>query len=306
MKDLKKAFFIVILLVCNVINAQINEVNLWKGEIPNAIKNSEFKEVKEFKDSVLNRTSKVSVPTITIFKPEHSNGTSVVIFPGGGYKHLAMNKEGYRVAEFLNHLGITALVLKYRLPNDAIMVNKNIGPLQDAQEAIRFVRRNAKVWNLDKNKIGVIGFSAGGHLAATLSTRFNEFVYKVKDDVSAKINFSILIYPVISMENSITHQGSKNNLLGKSASKQKIETFSNEKQVSSITPKTFLVHATDDTSVPVENSLQYYLALKANKIPVEMHIYEKGGHGFGLGKSGTSLNWSSHLKNWLQENQFAN
>ena len=217
-----------------------------------------------------------------------------------------MNKEGYRVAEFLNHLGITALVLKYRLPNDAIMVNKNIGPLQDAQEAIRFVRRNAKVWNLDKNKIGVIGFSAGGHLAATLSTRFNEFVYKVKDDVSAKINFSILIYPVISMENSITHQGSKNNLLGKSASKQKIETFSNEKQVSSITPKTFLVHATDDTSVPVENSLQYYLALKANKIPVEMHIYEKGGHGFGLGKSGTSLNWSSHLKNWLQENQFAN
>ena len=306
MKDLKKAFFVVIFLVCNVINAQINEVNLWKGEIPNAIKNSEFKEVKEFKDSVLNRTSQVSVPTITIFKPEHPNGTSVVIFPGGGYKHLAMNKEGYKVAEFLNDLGITALVLKYRLPNDAIMVDKNIGPLQDAQEAIRFVRRNAKVWNLDKNKIGVIGFSAGGHLAATLSTRFNEFVYKVKDDVSAKINFSILIYPVISMENSITHQGSKNNLLGKSASKQKIETFSNEKQVSSITPKTFLVHATDDTSVPVENSLQYYLALKANKIPVEMHIYEKGGHGFGLGKSGTSLNWSSHLKNWLQENQFAN
>jgi acetyl esterase/lipase len=302
MKDLKKVFFVVVILVCNINYAQTNEVNLWNGAIPNAIENSEFKEIKVFKDSILNRTSQVSVPTITIFKPEHPNGTSVVIFPGGGYRHLAINKEGYKIAEFLNNIGITAIVLKYRLPNDAIMEDKKIGPLQDAQEAIRFVRRNAEVWNLDENKIGVIGFSAGGHLAATLSTRFNETVYKVKDDVSAKVNFSILIYPVISMENSITHKGSKINLLGKSASKETVGNFSNEKQVSSITPKTFLVHATDDTSVPVENSIQYYLALKANNIPVEMHVYEKGGHGFGLGKSGTTLNWSSNLKNWLQVN----
>lgn len=302
MKDLKKVFFVVVILVCNINYAQTNEVNLWNGAIPNAIENSEFKEIKVFKDSILNRTSQVSVPTITIFKPEHPNGTSVVIFPGGGYRHLAINKEGYKIAEFLNNIGITAIVLKYRLPNDAIMEDKKIGPLQDAQEAIRFVRRNAEVWNLDENKIGVIGFSAGGHLAATLSTRFNETVYKVKDDVSARINFSILIYPVISMEDSITHKGSKNNLLGNSPSKEKTGPFSNEKQVSSLTPKTFLVHATDDTSVPVENSINYYLALKTDNIPAEMHIYEKGGHGFGLGKNGTSKSWSTSLTNWLKEN----
>tara|TARA_R110001592_G_scaffold52486_2_gene160535 strand:- start:1091 stop:1972 length:882 start_codon:yes stop_codon:yes gene_type:complete len=282
--------------------AQSVEINLWDSEISGAIENPNYKEVKIYKDSILQSTSKVSVPTLTIFKPKIPNGTSVVIFPGGGYHHLAMNKEGYKVAQFLNNLGITAFVLKYRLPDDAIMGDKQIGPLQDAQEAIRYVRRTVTVFNLDENKIGVLGFSAGGHLAATLSTRFTESVYKVKDDISAKINFSILIYPVISMDSLITHQGSKTNLLGNSPSKEKTRTFSNEKQVSPLTPKTFLVHATDDTSVSVENSINYYLALKAHNIPVEMHVYEKGGHGFGLGKNGTSKSWSTSLANWLKEN----
>ncbi|QOD60206.1 alpha/beta hydrolase [Polaribacter haliotis] len=306
MKKIQKVVNVVFFYVCSLCNAQSIEVNLWNGTIPNAINNSEFKEIKVFKDSILNKTSQVSVPTITIFKPEQPNGTSVVIFPGGGYKHLAINKEGYKVAKFLNNLGITAFVLKYRLPNNIIMKDKKIGPLQDAQEAIRFVRRKAEIWNLNKNKIGVIGFSAGGHLAATLSTQFNKTVYKMKDDVTSKINFSILIYPVISMEDSITHKGSKINLLGKFASKENTETFSNEKRVSTLTPKTFLVHASDDKSVPIENSLQYYLALKVNNIPVEIHIYEKGGHGFGLGKSGTSKSWTSSLINWLIENDLTN
>lgn len=282
--------------------AQFVEISLWDSEIPGSIENSNYKEVKIYKDSILQSTSKVSVPTLTIFKPKIPNGTSVFIFPGGGYHHLAMNKEGYKVAQFLNNLGITAFVLKYRLPNDAIMDDKQIGALQDAQEAIRYLRRNLSIFNLDGNKIGVLGFSAGGHLAATLSTRFNEAVYKVKDSISAKINFSILIYPVISMDSLITHQGSKNNLLGNSLSKEKSATFSNEKQVSSLTPKTFLVHTTDDAAVPVENSINYYLALKKNNIPVEMHLYEKGGHGFGLGKNGTSKSWSESLTNWLKEN----
>ena len=302
MKLLNNLLIIYLFLVSFLNQAQSVEINLWDSEISGAIENPNYKEVKIYKDSILQSTSKVSVPTLTIFKPKIPNGTSVVIFPGGGYHHLAMNKEGYKVAQFLNNLGITAFVLKYRLPDDAIMGDKQIGPLQDAQEAIRYVRRTVTVFNLDENKIGILGFSAGGHLAATLSTRFTESVYKVKDDISAKINFSILIYPVISMDSLITHQGSKTNLLGNSPSKEKTRTFSNEKQVSPLTPKTFLVHATDDTSVSVENSINYYLALKAHNIPVEMHVYEKGGHGFGLGKNGTSKSWSTSLANWLKEN----
>ena len=284
------------------IQAQSTEFNLWEDEIPNSIKNENYKEIKIYKDSILDKTSQVSVPTITVFKPINPNGTAVVIFPGGGYKHLAINKEGTKVAEWLNSLGITAFVVKYRLPNDAIMVDKLIAPLQDAQEAIRFVRRKSKEFNLNEDKIGVLGFSAGGHLAATLSTQFNRKVYSLSDETSAKPSFSILIYPVISMDEAITHQGSKNNLLGISPSKEKVAKFSNETQVDNTTPKTFLVHATDDKSVPVENSIHYYLALKDHKIPVEMHIYEKGGHGFGLGKESTSKFWIQACEKWLKSN----
>ena len=284
------------------IQAQSTEFNLWEDEIPNSIKNENYKEIKIYKDSILDKTSQVSVPTITVFKPTNPNGTAVIIFPGGGYRHLAINKEGTKVAEWLNSKGITAFVLKYRLPNDAIMVDKSIAPLQDAQEAIRFVRRKSKEFNLNKDKIGVLGFSAGGHLAATLSTQFNRKVYSLSDKTSAKPSFSILIYPVISMDEAITHQGSKNNLLGISPSKEKAAKFSNETQVDNATPKTFLVHATDDTSVRVENTLKYYLALKANNIPVEMHIYEKGGHGFGLGKESTSKFWIQACEKWLKSN----
>lgn len=283
--------------------AQNTEFNLWGNDIPNSIEDKNYQEIKIYKDAVLDKTSQVSVPTITVFKPKNPNGTAVVIFPGGGYKHLAINKEGYKVATWLNTLGITAFVVKYRLPNDAIMVVKSIAPLQDAQEAIRFVRRKAMEFNIDEHKIGVLGFSAGGHLAATLSTQFNRKVYSLGDETSAKPNFSILIYPVISMNDLITHKGSKNNLLGVTPSKEKAAIFSNENQVDKDTPKTFLVHATDDKSVSVENSIQYYLALKKHQIPVEMHIYEKGGHGFGLGAGNTSKFWSLACEKWLKSNK---
>lgn len=283
--------------------AQNTEFNLWGNDIPNSIEDKNYQEIKIYKDAVLDKTSQVSVPTITVFKPKNPNGTAVVIFPGGGYKHLAINKEGYKVATWLNTLGITAFVVKYRLPNDAIMVVKSIAPLQDAQEAIRFVRRKSKEYNIDEHKIGVLGFSAGGHLAATLSTQFNRKVYSLGDETSAKPNFSILIYPVISMDDLITHKGSKNNLLGITPSKEKVAIFSNENQVDKDTPKTFLVHATDDKSVSVENSIQYYLALKKHQIPVEMHIYEKGGHGFGLGVENTSKFWSVACEKWLKSNK---
>lgn len=284
--------------------AQNTEFNLWEKETPNSLKNENYQEIKIYKDSILDKTSQVSKPTITIFKPQKPNGTSIVIFPGGGYKHLAINKEGYKVAKWLNSLGITAFVLKYRLPNEAIMIYKTIAPLQDAQEAIRFVRRKSNELNLDENKIGILGFSAGGHLAATLSNQYYKKIYAIKDNTSAKPNFSILIYPVISMDDAITHKGSKNNLLGNKPSTKKIIKYSNEKQVDSLTPITFLVHATDDNSVPVENSIDYYLALKKYKISAELHIYQKGGHGFGLGKKNTSQFWGKACEKWLKTNKF--
>jgi acetyl esterase/lipase len=246
------------------------------------------------------------VPTITIFTPTETkaNGTAVIIFPGGAYSHLAMNKEGKKVAKWLNSLGITAFLLKYRMPSDLTMKDKTIGPLQDAQEAVRMVRRNATKWNLDSNKIGVIGFSAGGHLAATLSTNFSEITYESLDTTSPRPDFSILIYPVISMQNEITHKGSKEKLLGLDPSVELINKFSCELHVNTTTPNTFIIHATDDQSVPVENSINYYLALKNNKIQCELHLYEKGGHGFGLGFLNTSKNWTFNCENWLENNNY--
>lgn len=284
--------------------AQDKVVSLWENTVPDAINSNTYMEDEIFEDGILKSTSRVSLPTLSIFLPkkELSNGTAVVICPGGGYSHLAINKEGFKVAKWLNTLGITAFVLKYRLPNDEIMKNKTIGPLQDAQEALRFVRRNAEQWNVKVDKIGIMGFSAGGHLAATLSTQYNKKIYKVSDSISARPNFSILIYPVISMIDGITHNGSKNNLLGNAPSEVLIKKYSNELQVTSKTPPTFLIHATDDTSVPVTNSINYYLALKDNTIPVEMHVFQKGGHGFGLGMENTSKNWTSICENWLKSN----
>jgi len=295
----------VYLFASGVIYSQDSTFSLWPDEIPNALTINDYSEIEIIHDGQLKSTSKVSIPTLTLFLPHKnkSNGTAIVICPGGGYHHLAIDKEGYKIAKWLNTLGITAFVLKYRLPNDSIMTDKIIGPLQDAQEAIRFVRRNADNYHLDREKIGVLGFSAGGHLAATLSTHYEDQVYEA-DSISAKPDFSILIYPVISMKNSITHQGSRENLLGISPSQEIIDKYSNEEQVSASTPPTFIVHATDDKSVPVENSIYYYLKLKENNVPAELHLYEKGGHGFGLGKVDTSQFWTEDCAYWLKSRDF--
>ena len=284
--------------------SQNTEIPLW-DKIPNAIAVADYKEeMTYFNDGSINGISKVSQPTLTLFLADAkiANGTSVVICPGGGYHHLSINKEGYKIAQWLNSLGISAFILKYRMPSDLTMKDKTVGPLQDAQEAIRMVRRNAEKWKLDSSKIGIMGFSAGGHLASTLSTKFLEKVYDSVDNTSARPDFSILMYPVISMQEAITHKGSKTNLLGENQSAALVENYSNEKHVNATTPRTFIVHATDDKAVPVENSINYYLALKQNKVPVEMHLYENGGHGFGLGTDGTNKNWSKACENWLISN----
>lgn len=294
-----------ILFLCFItftLTAQHTKVAVWPNGVPDAILNNEYIETSTFDElDTLKGLSKVSNPDISIFLADSTslNAPSVIILPGGGYSHLAINKEGYKVAHWLNSVGISAFVLKYRMPTDKTMKNKTVGPLQDAQEAIRIVRRNAKKWNLNPNKIGVLGFSAGGHLASTLSTHYDDKVYTPSDKTTARPDFSILIYPVISMNEGITHNGSKNNLLGKKPSVALIEKYSNEKQIDTQTPPTFLVHATDDTVVPVENSINYYLSLKNNKIPAEMHIYENGGHGFGLGIDETNINWPEACTKWM-------
>ena len=297
--------FIMLIGMTEYLKAQNQEIELWGNGIPGSLKSDDYEEVKVFENGMLNSVSQVAIPTLSVFLPETPNGTAILIFPGGGYTNLSIDKEGFKVAKWLNSLGITAYVLKYRLPSDKIMEDKTIGPLQDAQEAMRFIRRNANKWQLNTEKIGVIGFSAGGHLASTLATHYNDIVYKVSDSVSAKPDFSILIYPVISMEETITHKGSKNRLLGTTPSEELIEKYSNEKQIDSLTSPTYIVHAIDDKSVPVENSIQYFLALKQHNIPSEIHLYQKGSHGFGLGKEVSSKNWTKQCEEWFYLNHYA-
>jgi acetyl esterase/lipase len=240
-------------------------------------------------------------PTMTVYLPakEKATGSAVVIFPGGGYQMVAIDHEGRQVARWLNELGIAAFVVDYRHRGRGY---GHPAPIQDAQRAIRTVRSRSAEFGIEPNKIGIIGFSAGGHLASTAGTHFNEKFYEpvdANDSASARPDFMILIYPVISM-GPISHSGSRSALLGRNASQELADKFSNEKQVDSNTPPTFLVHATDDKTVPVENSINFYLACKKARVPVEMHIWQKGEHGFGLGKPGTPVSrWPALCADWM-------
>jgi len=306
---LKKVAIILVLFpgLINQLHAQNKIIPLW-NKIPDEIKAPDYIENESIKDGKVQSTSLVSIPTLSVFLPKESkpNQTAVLIFPGGGYQHLAIDKEGTKVAEWLNNLGIVAFVVKYRLPSHKIMKNKTIGPLQDAQEAMRYVRQNAAKYNIDANKIGIIGFSAGGHLASTLATHYDDKVYETSSKISARPDFSLLIYPVISMVEHVTHKGSQTSLIGDHASQDVLDYFSNEKRVTAQTPPTFLVHASDDQTVIPENSINFYLALKNNGVSAELHIYEKGGHGFGLGVKDTSKFWTRDCEEWLKIHGFTN
>jgi acetyl esterase/lipase len=247
----------------------------------------------------------VSIPTITPYLPEKgtANGASIVIFPGGGYAGLSMENEGSNIAKAFNKIGVTAFVVKYRLPSDSIMVDKTIGPLQDAQQAVLTVRKNAVKWGLKSDKVGIIGFSAGGHLASTEGTHFDKLVIDDKDNISVRPDFMILLYPVISF-GPMAHVGSRENLIGKTSSEDLLALYSNEKQVTANTPPTMLVHAEDDNVVPVQNSLMFYGQLLSFKVKAEMHLFQEGGHGFGLNNSKSKDKWIDWAKNWLDENGF--
>jgi len=277
-------------------------IPLYKDEVPNSKQTSdEESSTYEGPDRIL-IIHNVSRPSLTVYLPDKgkANGTSVIICPGGGYSVLAASHEGADVAKKFNDWGITAFVLKYRIPDNKTMVNKEIGPLQDAQKAIQTVRERAKEWNINPNKIGIMGFSAGGHLASTAGTHFNHVVIDNKNNISLRPDFMVLIYPVISFSDSIGHIGSRDNLLGKDPSAEKIKEYSNELQINSNTPPAFLVHAGDDGVVKVQNSIYFYEGEQRNKIPAEMHIYPRGGHGFGMHNPTTKDEWIERLKNWLE------
>ena len=278
----------------------VTEIALYNGDIPGS-KKSNVKERTIVLENGGIRIASVTDPTITKYSPAKPNGMSVIICPGGGYQRLSIDHEGIDVAKLFNKFCITAFVLKYRLPNDSIMEDKAFGPLQDAQQAILTVRKRSEEWGLNKNQVGVMGFSAGGHLATTAATHFN-FTADAslrKDTTSLRPDFVILIYPVISFNDSICHKGSKNNLIGKNPEPKTVKFFSNELQVTRKSPPAFLIHAGDDGTVPVENSIRYYQACIKNKVPAEMHLYPKGGHGFGLNNKTTDDKWFDRLINWI-------
>ena len=270
---------------------------------PNGVPNSKTAPADYVENDENAHAAKVTIPTLTPFFPEKgtANGAAVIICPGGGYSGLAIDKEGYTVAKEFNKIGVTAFVLKYRLPSDVIMVDKSIGPLQDAQTAILILRTRAAEWGINPAKIGIIGFSAGGHLASTAGTHFDKAVIDNKNNVSLRPDFMILMYPVITF-GEFAHKGSRNNLIGLNPPADKVDLYSNEKQVTAATPITFIVQAEDNKTVPVQNSLLFYEALLKANVSTEMHLYPAGGHGFGLNNAKSKEHWFDWCKGWMDSN----
>lgn len=272
---------------------------LYEGEIPNSkpVKDQEL--TKEWNG--IKVIEKISNPKITMYPPKgKANGTSVIIFPGGGYWVNAIQHEGIDVANKLNEAGITAFVVKYRIPDSTYMTDKKTGPLQDAQQAIAYVRKNASKWNLKPDRIGIMGFSAGGHLASTAGTHFEKPVLDY--GVSVRPDFMILVYPVISFQTNIGHLGSRDQLIGPDITEDNVTLYSNELQITDKTPPTFLVHAVDDDAVPVANSIVFFQNLVSKKIPAELHVYQEGGHGFGLVNKTSKDLWLERCRNWMDSN----
>jgi acetyl esterase/lipase len=300
----KQSLLATFMILSFATSAQEITLPLWRsGKVPNYQKTNET-EKADSTDIV--RISKVQNPEIAVFLPSKkiATGQAVVVCPGGGYGILAYNWEGTDIAKWLNSKGIAAIVLKYRLPNSKSNIIPHQSPLMDAQRAIRMVRANAAKWNLKKDRVGIMGFSAGGHLASTTGTHFDEGNKKATDSIekfSSRPDFMVLVYPVITMSKPIMHTGSRNNLIGENPDVQLAKFYSGELQVSKETPPAFLVHATDDKTVPVENSLLFYQALKDKNVLAEMHIYPKGGHGFALalGIAGTE-SWTDRCIDWLR------
>ena len=276
-------------------------IPLFNDEIPNSI-SYPMSEITLNWDGQFGGYKSVSKPTLEIYLPakEGANGSAVIICPGGGYAMESYRLEGLNIAKtFINH-GTAAFILKYRLPSDSIMPDKSIGPLQDAQQAIKLVRQRSAEWKIEANKIGIMGFSAGGHLASTAGTHFDTCLVSNKEHISVRPDFMILIYPVISMTDKLTHTGSRRNLLGTNPTQEQLDLFSNELHVNDKTPPTYLTHTGDDKVVDVDNSIVFYEALRHHNVASEMHLYPKGNHGFVL--SIPTEEWMAPLFSWMKSN----
>jgi acetyl esterase/lipase len=288
---------IIILLMTTTIQAQYQP--LYKVT-PNQIKVANEEKEEQFEGITI--VSNVTEPAYQYFRVKEDNikRPCVIIYPGGGYTILASGHEGIDVAKFFNSIGVNAMVVKYRIPNDKAQNDKSIAPLQDAQQAILLAKTNANAWGIDDKKIGILGFSAGGHLAASLSSHYADVKIDNPSKVSLRPDFQILIYPVITMKD-FGHAGSKENLIGKDPTPEQIQYYSNELNVNEQTPPAFIVHAINDDAVPVQNVHVYDSALKANKVSSTLYLYEKGGHGFGMKNPTASEQWTTPLTAWIQK-----
>lgn len=286
-----------------IVDAQEFNIPLYDGAIPNSKSTGQSEKIEK-NDIII--ISNVQTPDISVYLPakKFATGQAVIICPGGGYHILAYDYEGTDIARFFNSIGVAAIVLKYRLPVYGNTIEPHKAPLMDAQRAIRLVRYNSAAWNIDPGKIGIMGFSAGGHLASTAGTHFD---YGIKDStdpvqrISCRPDFMILIYSVISFTDASSHSGSREALLGKNADPALVKYYSNELQVREDTPPAFLAHSDEDTGVPTENSILMYKALRDKKISAELHIISEGGHGFGLAVDNDHIGvWTHNLKLWLK------
>ena len=273
---------------------------LYPGEIPNARQAPDEESLRDPSDphafyQDISRPKIYPYPLTGAKTPR----AAVVILPGGGYRGVSIVKEGHEIAKQLNAYGVAAFVVKYRMPNDKHMVDKTIGPLQDAQQALRLVRERARDWNVDPKRVGLMGFSAGGHLASTAATKFAKPVLLGATSEQVRPDFLILGYPVISFDDAIVHAGSRELLLGTKPSSEQIRNFSSELHVTAQTPPTFIVHAADDKGVVVANSLRFFEALQTAGVLSELIVYPEGGHGFGLNNKTTPDRWIERLRDWL-------
>ena len=289
------------LIVSSLVAKAQEEIPLYENEIPNSRKSEKVSQHLLSSKDGITRIAGVTNPVLYAYFPEKqkNTGKAVLIFPGGGYGILAIGHEGHDVAKRFAAQGISAFVVMYRLPNAQVMLQKDIGPLQDAQRAIQLVREQATEWAIHQHEVGVLGFSAGGHLASTLSTHYQQSFIPNPDHINLRPDFMILAYPVISMSDELTHLGSRTNLLGSSPSEEQLILFSNERQVTQETPPAFLIHAEDDNAVPIKNSLVFKQALENHQVAVELLVYPKGGHGFGLNNSTSDIEWFPQVVDWI-------
>ena len=282
---MKTIFFSILLSVATMLCAQNTfELPLWPAGAPNSNGLTGTEE-----DLEGGRVANVIKPSITVYKADKPNGMAIIMCPGGGYARLAMNHEGHDMAPWLNAQGITYIVLKYRMPNGHYEV-----PLSDAEQAIRLVRQHAKEWNIRPDRIGIMGASAGGHLAASLATLYSSN--------ETRPDFQILFYPVISMVPGVTHGGSRQNLLGNNPSQELEDKYTLEKQVNERTPQAFIMLSADDGAVPPANGIHYFEALLQHQVPATLHVYPTGGHGWGFRDAFTyKRQWTGELEKWLRE-----